>query len=428
MTLSGNTGNTFGYTPAFRELIQDSAVREEFDHLAATLKRILQGLAPGAAEAGLDTGDTIQTLPSDSGLQETGVRWMDGPWLLGANGGAGGSARLRPPQITSDQNDYAPEGIDHAVMLELQTDATRIITGIKRSAQQSRLMGVFNWGDYTIRFAHANTSSDARHRFYFGNPGEYIDLTTGRLIWWYYDVIRDYWRIFALPAVPQTSLPTSLKVSAFPSFLARNWYAGRASGGDTTFTAIGAPAPTVSNANTINNQATSTFVQYQGAAAAGTEQGLRNTGAAACQVRHGPTWFAVIRTDASITAVRFWIGMTNSAPTNADDLGGATKYIMFRYSTVAGDAGWVGVARDGAAQSVTAIAGTIAINTTYLLKIRMSDDGTTAYFSVNGGDEIPLTTNLPAGTTTLGWAISLFTTENVAKSINISRMFCEFGS
>lgn len=103
----------------------------------------------------------------------------------------------------------------------------------------------------------------------------------------------------------------------------------------------------------------------------------------------------------AITSVRYWFGITSASMTNTDTLASASTGggLLFRFSTVAGDGGWVGYTAPGASGTthVSATVAAIAATTTYKLRIRFVRQGTpTVYFSVNDGTEIAMTANLPA--------------------------------
>jgi len=127
----------------------------------------------------------------------------------------------------------------------------------------------------------------------------------------------------------------------------------------------------------------------------------------------------IVRTGADITNIRLWIGVSSSALGNADTA--AQRTVAFRYSTVAGDGGWVGVNYDGTTQSNTATVAAIAASTKYKLRIR--SDGTQSWFSVNGGAEVNLNTNFPGGTTRVGTTAHIYTTANAAKVLEFCRVF-----
>jgi hypothetical protein len=136
----------------------------------------------------------------------------------------------------------------------------------------------------------------------------------------------------------------------------------------------------------------------------------------------------IVRTPADITSVRYWIGLAASAPTNSDTYGGGApgRTISFRYSAPGSDAGWVGVCNDGTTQSTTPNPTTtpvaaIAASTRYRLRIR--SDGSTAYFSVDGGTEISLATNFPGGATRIGPFVSCYTNVIGARSLHLQRWY-----
>lgn len=136
----------------------------------------------------------------------------------------------------------------------------------------------------------------------------------------------------------------------------------------------------------------------------------------------------IIRTGALITNTRLWIGIAGSAATSSDTYGGGgspVRAVAFRYSTVAGDGGWVGVNNDGTTQSNTATVAAIALSTRYKLRIRST--GSAANFSINGSAEISLGTNFPTGATRVGLAETVYTTTNSAKVIQLQRTFGNFG-
>lgn len=111
------------------------------------------------------------------------------------------------------------------------------------------------------------------------------------------------------------------------------------------------------------------------------------------------------RTDASLTGMRIWVKMGQSNDANADTMGGLG--LGFRYSTVAGDAGFLGVSRDGVTQATWGQVGSnIAANTHYWLRMRQV--GTTGYLSVNDGAETAVTTNLPVAGNAVGLFLSYF--------------------
>lgn len=136
----------------------------------------------------------------------------------------------------------------------------------------------------------------------------------------------------------------------------------------------------------------------------------------------------VIRTSTDIGNIRFWFGMAAAAGTNSDSYGGVGtlgRFVGFRYSTVAGDGGWVGVNNNATTQSNTATVGSIATSTKYKLRIRST--GSQSFFSVNGSAEVGLATTFPGGATRVGFVHHLYTTNAAVKTFDWSRTFGTFG-
>ena len=186
--------------------------------------------------------------------------------------------------------------------------------------------------------------------------------------------------------------------------------------------ATGVVGAVQSAANTTNrNEAAGSFIRCT-SAASGTvcHTSFNNTH---CWLDHDPTAIFRIRTGSDITSVRIWIGITGgSSGINADTQ--TTRGCMFRYSTVAGDPGWVGANFDGTTQSVTANVANIAASTLYTLKIVVSANGTNVAYSVDGGTAVNLTTNIGTG---VAMRISCTIVPQVAaaRSLDVSSYYLE---
>jgi hypothetical protein len=81
---------------------------------------------------------------------------ITGWWGLGTS--------LTPPQITADQNDYAPAGLATAGVLRIYSDAPRTITGLL-GGPAGRLLVVQNAGSFPITLANNAAASAAANRF-----------------------------------------------------------------------------------------------------------------------------------------------------------------------------------------------------------------------------------------------------------------------
>lgn len=418
------TGSGFNWEPAFRGLIQDPYVQEEFDRLSAQLKASFDEHSIVEAEQGLINGQAIPTRPSDDAGADAqpGIRWMDGPWLFNADGNIKGTAVIRPPFLNAIENDYAPLGIDTCIGIVLIANGDQTITGIKRAANSTRLLYILNAGTSIITFPDSDARSGAVNQFGLGAPGQTLKLPPGRVVWWFYDVWQQVWRLFALPAVDPGDLPGQL-ASVFPPTY--DWGGAKIYDG-VNAAGIGEPAPTFAGAGTPVSSIYGNFRSFATAAVIGSSAGVDSGGTSLINLQHHPTFNILLQTGADITNVRIWVLLTNAALADADDLGGASQYLGFRYSTVAVDGGWVGVSRDaGGVQSVTGPVVAIAPSTYYRLQIRY--DGTSMYFSVNGGAEGSKTVNAPALGTQLFWTARVFTQVGGVRTLSWARTWWRSG-
>lgn len=156
-------------------------------------------------------------------------------------------------------------------------------------------------------------------------------------------------------------------------------------------------------------------------AVAGTIRGWTSTSAVA-RTNHRPIAYFRLGTGTTITNVRYWIGLTNAAFTDADNQ--VTKMVGFRYSTVAADGGWRGVCDDGTTQTLTSTVAAIAANTFYTFKIDCSD-ANNAVFSIDGG--VTQTLTIPAATksTSLLWTLVVISQNATAKDLKERAWYLE---
>lgn len=96
------------------------------------------------------------------------------------------TSRLAPAQITANTNDYAPSGINDAVVLELTTDAARDLTGIvpDSGTGNGRLLWVINTGAFNLVLKHDTTSSSNNRFLLRGAADVTLTPNTGALLWW----------------------------------------------------------------------------------------------------------------------------------------------------------------------------------------------------------------------------------------------------
>jgi hypothetical protein len=217
-----------------------------------------------------------------------------------------------------------------------------------------------------------------------------------------------------------------VKYPPFLSFNYQNEWAEVASAA--TFQQLNMAAGTGGGAGALSNANDNEdiYVSQAIAAAAGTIGGRKSSTFNLVRRAHNPVFECVMKTYSDITNIRYWIGLCQAAPTNVDTLAASTAGFFFRYSTIAGDAGWTAICNDGAAQSAGALVAAIAPSTRYTFRIRVDDASGQAWFSVNEGPEVMVSSNLPAQSQDLGAAVLAITTGANLKAIAISRYGCRF--
>lgn len=140
------------------------------------------------------TLDSITARQAGTPIAITGIlRFLGGAWLLDEEGNNSHVAGLRPLQWTTRQDNYTPPGMDEAKLLEVETDADRSITGLKRRRREKRLLIFGNRGNFNVTLEHNDSNSLYYNRF--GLPGSVdLVLAPNEYIWLYYDVGSEIWR------------------------------------------------------------------------------------------------------------------------------------------------------------------------------------------------------------------------------------------
>jgi hypothetical protein len=234
------------------------------------------------------------------------------------------------------------------------------------------------------------------------------------------------WALVDLPTGTTGSLPAS-RVSGLSGLsgvgLRARWEFGAIAG--TAFTAFVQPylgALQVNNATTVDPVPQGVFARLPTAASVGSAARL-TLGSPQPQRRHLPDLRVILLTGPDVTSQRIWVGLSAGDFSNADTI---TNAIAWRYSTVAGDAGWRPITADGAAQTVGTAMGTIAATTVYQLDFRVTATGVA--FSVDGGAEQTLTTNLVTDTVNLGFRLAIFTQVAASRQVGFGRAVCRYGA
>lgn len=131
-----------------------------------------------------------------------------------------------------------------------------------------------------------------------------------------------------------------------------------------------------------------------------------------------------VKTGASVADIRIWIGVSDTGSFDDGD-NPVLLCIAFRFSTVAGDAGWRPAVRDSGGQTLAAAIGTVAADTYYKLRIRRV--GTDAFFSVNGGSETTISSGVPSGTSLMWWCAVIYSQAAAAKDLNVAQAYIAYG-
>lgn len=406
------------YVVSNEGLISDPFALQEFQQIQATLKRIEEALNKIGDPEDPDNGGGGGNNPPTETPEVIGQRWLTGPWVLGLDG-AGIPVKpfysvVKPPEWDSDQHNFWCNGLDNAVMLEAYPNTTVRLTGIRVGARNRRILALYNRGAGDLKIVNsATTESSAQYCFSWGTSGdigEEIIIPNGIVVWLLYDARTQRWKLFAIPPVGSDNLPPSIGSSAFvfpPRFM---WWASRITDVASTIahTMQTTPGFTTASGITYKDQYGYGATRETGAAV-GNMTGVEGGSGSAILPEFDPMWEVWIRTHTNISAIRLWAVLSDTAMSSSDSIGGGgtADGFGFRYSTDAGDGGWVGVSRDGTTQSVTSTLAAIAANTDYLL--RMRKEGSSLYFSVNGGAEVAHTTNLPADGSVMRWRLTVET-------------------
>jgi len=345
---------------------------------------------------------------------KTGFEMQSGPWLFAGNDPTTG-ATLLVTTFAAQEHNYAPAGIDRAIILQVQVATTGVrVTGLETGWGRYRLLLLVNYntnvaptGDITL--AHDDAASDAHNRFYFPNAQDFVLAPQQSLLL----ICRSSGstELQGWAPVGAVNPAAGSFASDFVGYhVGRQFFGSRASGASTTvIRGLAANTLTIlsaSDAAVNDNDATGNYVRV-GGVGSGSGGFVHGSATDGCQAQQDPTWDVILKTGADLAECRIWIVLSSTGVLANADTGGG-HYMGFRYSTVAGDAGWVGVTRDGTTQAVTAAVASIAVSTRYRLRVRKS--GSTAYFSVNGGTEVSQTSNLPGASTDLYRALSIFGT------------------
>lgn len=291
---------------------------------------------------------------------------------------------LTPPQITADQNDYAPTGLERANVLRLDADQRRAITGLT-GGYDGRVIRIVNIGaaDSTLLLRRESSSSTAANRFALARD---LTLDTGESVSLQYDGTASRWRTLTQPT------PTGAVARATPRL-------------DTDF--LGATGAATLEAHLPFDVALLSSGTQSKAANEANHNGIlrfsssttTNSGAyvrtdAASILVQGGESFELIFRIGTLTTTTIRIGMIDSA-TSADCVDGV-------YIEIPSTGAAVLKTSSNSTRTTSATIATLSINTWYRARIEVADDAAsaTAYIFDANGNQLGTQTNsanMPTG-------------------------------
>lgn len=190
-----------------------------------------------------------------------------------------------------------------------------------------------------------------------------------------------------------------------------------------THYASGVMMTTAGTAITNDDDDASNFTKYRTGTSSGNAAGIYAAGENFTRGHHNPTFYCKFKTHSDITNQRFFIGFWAGASSWNNDSPVDAKLMCLRY--VAGTANFTYITKDGV--TLNSVDSGVAVNasTVYTIKIVVSSDGTAVTFSINGGAEQTLTTNLPTAATPLGFGAYILTKEAASKYLSVSQIYVE---
>lgn len=183
---------------SYRELLP-AGVDLELDAVLATLNATLEQEHDGdTGQHQAITCDSLSTRRGDRLLPIDGkLNFRRGAWLFDEPGNSSHVVGLRPQRWTASVNDYNPSGLPEAVIVEVDTDADRNITGLERGQRQKRLLIFGNRGNYTVTLKHNSSSSTYYNRFGCPNTAD-VTINSNEYVWLWYDVGSEIWRVVSV--------------------------------------------------------------------------------------------------------------------------------------------------------------------------------------------------------------------------------------
>lgn len=200
---------------------------------------------------------------------------------------------------------------------------------------------------------------------------------------------------------------------------------------DTTFAAIGLPAPSVIACSGTCTPAADTasdsayqMIKYPTDGTVNHCCGYGGPFTVAISPTYLPLWYKVLHTDsANITNTRIYAGMPKSDLSLVTTLAGANAIngCFFRYDTGIGDTDWMAESSDGTTASASDTSIALAAATTYVMLIDNSVSGECDFY-VNGVKKVAKSTNITTTNTALGLQASITNiTSGAVRNLSLSK-------
>lgn len=185
------------YNLSFREELPEP-IQRELDAFISVLQGIIENEhnEDGSHKFDFTNLNNVSVNALINAAQAKGQWWKTGPWTIDDPAG------VNPNQVGLNINlaagtyhNYAPTGIDDAVVLEINPTGAVILTGLKAldGANRKRIFMIRHSGtSNTITLSDADTGSIAAFRFALP-AGEDVQLEAGQNVWLYYSASAQRW-------------------------------------------------------------------------------------------------------------------------------------------------------------------------------------------------------------------------------------------
>jgi hypothetical protein len=210
-------------------------------------------------------------------------------------------------------------------------------------------------------------------------------------------------------------------LSALPNFATARVMALYARVAGTTIDVVGTQAPSIGGTASTSDDADGAFHLLTSGAVSGNAASWTMTATPMLRRDWDSRFVARIKTGATLTTVRHWVGMFSADPSASATP--AVHYAAFRYDTTADSASavWRTVTDSGTgtpAKTDTTVA--VAASTAYTMRIRLS--ATDVKFYINDVLVATHTSTLPTTTTGLGYYVGVTTLAASARTIKVGRI------